>query len=167
MASRVGLRARLRLVGGSVGIDDQVKPRANNRKVAEEYAGTQHTQNVHLHAERVYLGVWRFARCLKAMNDDPAHFCFETEKIPMERRESRLDRRWRIRSVRRVACEPMFSKFAELAQKKRPTMETSRTIVMPVPSRGYVADIYAVKGVALQAPHAAPGGRESSLAPDR
>ena len=87
MASRVGLRARLRLVGGSVGIDDQVKPRVDNRKVAKENAGTQHTQNVHLHAERVYLGVWRFARCLKAMNDDPAHFCFEAEKIPMERRD--------------------------------------------------------------------------------
>jgi hypothetical protein len=111
MASCARLHAWLRLVGGSVGIDDQVKPRANNRKIAEENAGTQHTQNVHLHAERVYLGVWRFARCLKAMNDDPAYFCFETEKIPMER--CNLD------SAARGGCDPCDESLANHVFKIR------------------------------------------------
>jgi hypothetical protein len=62
--------ARLRLVGGAVGVDDQMELGLKNLQAAQREVGNPPAQHAPLHAHGFDLGVGRFAGGLMAVNDD-------------------------------------------------------------------------------------------------
>ena len=85
-----GVRGRpsmrwLRLVGGSVGIDDEVNLRLHDVEVAQQNARAPEIEDIDRDVKRRELGVGRFSLRFATVQDHSIGIGFEFEKAPMER----------------------------------------------------------------------------------
>jgi hypothetical protein len=78
--------ARPRLVGRSVGVDDQVQPGLEDFELPQADArAPEEAQQAQPHAQAANLGVGRFTWSFKAVNDHSVRLGLEMQKIPVER----------------------------------------------------------------------------------
>ena len=77
--------ARMRLIGRSVGIDDEVQAGPVNLQAAQPNAGTEKIAQAQNHAQMLDFRVGRFAGIFQAVNHHAVGFGFEMEQAPVER----------------------------------------------------------------------------------
>ena len=75
---------RMRLIGRSVGIDDEVHAGPVDLQAAQPNARTEEVAHAHVHAQALDLCVRRLAGIFQAVNHQPVRLGFEMEQAPMK-----------------------------------------------------------------------------------
>src|SRR5579862_5003713 len=76
---------RMRLVGGSIGINSEVEFGLPHVEFTQQNARAQESQDADTYPQALHLRIRRFPRVFEAMNHDSAGFGFKVRQPPMER----------------------------------------------------------------------------------
>jgi hypothetical protein len=72
------------LVGGAIGIDDEMQGGAEDLEIAEADGGAPETEQADAYAEAIDAGVGSFAGVFSAVDDEADGFGFKMEEAPVE-----------------------------------------------------------------------------------
>ena len=79
--------ARVRLIGRSVGIDDEVQAGMLDLQAVQPNVGTEEVAHAPVHTQALDLRVRRLAGIFQSVNHQPVRFGLEMEQPPVKRRD--------------------------------------------------------------------------------